>query len=582
LEALLALPLAALAHADGGVDELMAEPLLLLEALRETGSQFHVFVDEAGIAIPRTGRGTYAMLESSVHAVRATNGGAFHPKVWVMRFVGEDDAPLLRVAVLSRNLTFDCSWDVALVSEAVPEGKRRKRSSRPLGDLLRALPGLANQALPEGLEPRVEQLAAEVERCEFPSPETFEGAIDFQTLGLKQSRGKRLWLPAEHGSRLLAISPFISARALEALAGASYGKCILIGRQDQLDSLPEKAISDWDRVLVLAEQAGSEIDDEAADRPDGLHAKVIGIEHGWNVSWYVGSANITNSGFGGYNVELMASVTGKCSRFGIDRFAAAGFIDICESYQPIEPAVIDSEAVFAKDALEKVRQALLADGALHVECAHDDSGWLLTLKGNLELSADIKVVAWPVSLGEESGKPLPLPLGWQLPTNLLTAFVAFRLSSIVAGVDDVRLALLLPATGMPENRMMHVLRSLIDSRERFMRFLRALIGGLDGLVEWSGQGNGDETSGWGAAFGGESLLEDLMRIAAREPARLEPVRRLIDDLRATDEGRDIVPDDLIAVWDAVQEAIDHHSVRGHDTNATAHVDLCATPAAEAD
>ena len=37
LDVLLALPLAVLAHSDRSVDELMEEPLLLLEALREAG-----------------------------------------------------------------------------------------------------------------------------------------------------------------------------------------------------------------------------------------------------------------------------------------------------------------------------------------------------------------------------------------------------------------------------------------------------------------------------------------------------------------------------------------------------------------
>ena len=132
LEALLALPLAVLAHADGGVDEVLAGPLLLLEALRQAGDRVHVFVDQAGIAIPRAERSLYAMLEASVHPVRAPNEGAFHPKVWLARFRCEDEPPLIRVAVLSRNLTFDRSWDIALTSEAIPAGKRRQRQSRAL------------------------------------------------------------------------------------------------------------------------------------------------------------------------------------------------------------------------------------------------------------------------------------------------------------------------------------------------------------------------------------------------------------------------------------------------------------------
>ena len=110
---------------------------------------------------------------------------------------------------------------------------------------------------------------------------------------------------------------------------------------------------------------------------------------------------------------------------------------------------------------------------------------------------------------------------------------------------------------MPEGRIAQILRSLIDSPERFLRFLRALLGGLDGLADWTkGDGIGDKAQGpWGDWLSGETMLEDLMRAASREPKRLEPVRRLIDDLRSTPEGRAIVPDDLYAIWSAVDEVV---------------------------
>lgn len=74
LDVLLALPLAVLAHSDRSVEELLADPLLLLEALREAGERLNVFVDEAGIAVPHTNRALYALLEDCVHPVRAPRG----------------------------------------------------------------------------------------------------------------------------------------------------------------------------------------------------------------------------------------------------------------------------------------------------------------------------------------------------------------------------------------------------------------------------------------------------------------------------------------------------------------------------
>ena len=195
LEALLVLPLSVLAHPDGGLEELLADPLRLHQAIRDAGDRVHAFVDETGIGIPRGARPLYSMLESSVHAVRAPNGGSFHPKVWVARFTAdagdaedaEDEAPpdLLRVTILSRNLAFDRSWDVALASEASPRDiKRRLGASRPLGDFLSALPQLTTTPMDKDVAVRVQGLADQVARAAFPAPDGFDSPIRFHALGL--------------------------------------------------------------------------------------------------------------------------------------------------------------------------------------------------------------------------------------------------------------------------------------------------------------------------------------------------------------------------------------------------------------
>ena len=118
------------------------------------------------------------------------------------------------------------------------------------------------------------------------------------------------------------------------------------------------------------------------------------------------------------------------------------------------------------------------------------------------------------------------------------------------------MTLRLPAEGMPADRMHHVLRGLLDSPEKSLRFLRALLGGLEQVpAALTDEGQRGGAAPWGIGRGGETLLDDLVRTASRDPDRLKPVRRLIDDLRKTKEGRRIVPDDLLAVWTAVEEAV---------------------------
>ena len=334
LEALLVLPLSVLAHPDGGLEELLADPLRLHQAIREAGDRVHAFVDETGIAIPRGARPLYSMLESSVHAVRAPNGGSFHPKVWVARFTAdvgdagnakdaEDAAPpdLLRVAILSRNLTFDRSWDVALVSEAAPRGGRRRvAASRPLGDFLSKLPQLAATTIvDQDVAARVQTLADQVARAAFPAPDGFDSPIAFHALGL--SRSRRTWQPPSSGYRALAVAPFVNRTGLDAVGRLSDDERILVSRREELDKLSRDALADWNEHFVLADTAQDESEDEvgtagrdhpepvASARPAGLHAKMFAIEHGWDVTWYVGSANLTQAAFAGRNVETMASIT---------------------------------------------------------------------------------------------------------------------------------------------------------------------------------------------------------------------------------------------------------------------------------
>ena len=586
LEALLVLPLSVLAHPDGGLEELLADPLRLHQAIRDAGHSVHAFVDEKGIAIPRNARPLYSMLESSVHAVRAPNGGAFHPKAWVARFTAVDETAedLLRVAILSRNLTFDRSWDVALASEALFRSRRYVAASRPLRDFLLELPQLATNenGIPQDVSNRVEALADQVWRTAFPAPEGFDSPIEFHALGL--TRGRRTWSPPSSGHRTLAVAPFVNRTGLDAVGRLGRDDRVLVSRQEELDNLSEDALAAWQQVLVLSDTAQGEAEDgpavaaeegqvDAADtekgdrgtgadaRPSGLHAKMIAVEHGWRVTWSVGSANLTAAAFTGSNVEMMASVTGKKGGAvgrGIDYFLDGGFLKLCVPYQRVEQEAEDPRVSDARARLEAVRDALV-DADLRVVCAPGDDLWTLRIEmdgGAVPPGDDVEVVAWPVSVAEDKALRLDEPLRWRLPVARLTAFIAFRLRVAVRGVDDIRMTLRLPAEGMPTDRMHHVLRGLLDSPEKFLRFLRALLGGLDQLpAALTDEGQGAGAAPWGVGLGGETLLDDLVRTASRDPDRLKPVRRLIDDLRKTEEGRRIVPDELFAVWTAVEEVL---------------------------
>ena len=568
LEALLALPLGAMAHADADLETLLSDPLLLLEALREASERLYVFVDECGIAVPRTHRELYALLEAGVHPVRAPGGGVFHPKVWVARFTSEGEPrPVLRSAVMSRNLTYDRSWDVALVSDAQPAHARRSRPSTQLADLLRRLPTLATQPVPGEVRKGIVELGDEVGRTRFPAPAGFDDPVTYHVIGLSGQR-RRPWLPTNAGSRMLAVAPFVSKSALDLLAAMGTKERLLVSRREELDQIPEETLASWrmntaEEVLTLRDSDLEEVEDGGNHKLSGLHAKIIAVERGWTVDWHVGSVNLTNAAFMGVNVETMATITGARGRpssgrgNGIERFLNAGFLKLCTAYEKPESdereVEEDDDIAAARAQLDQARDGLLA-APLALVCSLASDGVSCVLEGQIDMPSEVNAVVWPISIAEELALPLSAAQ-WLLPMSRVTAFLAFRLHVSHGDVEDVRFARKLIVEGMPKGRLNEVLRTVIDSPERFLQLLRALLGGLDGMVDWARESASEPGASWETGFRAETLLEDLMRTASRDPGRLEPIRRMIEQLTDSEEGQDVIPEDFLEIWNAVHDSM---------------------------
>jgi hypothetical protein len=194
---------------DGGSADLQ-NGVMLLEGLRRSAERLVVFCQAGQIYVPKIPHILYGLLEPVVVSVTAPLGGTFHPKLWALRFAKVGEKPLLRVVVLSRNLTHDRSWDVALATEGAPTG-RRWRSNEGLYDLVSRLPEM-NPQTAAATTKKVLELAEQLYSVEWECPEGFD-ELQFSSLGLS---GKG-WAPRE-SQKLAVISPFVSAKALRQLA----------------------------------------------------------------------------------------------------------------------------------------------------------------------------------------------------------------------------------------------------------------------------------------------------------------------------------------------------------------------------
>src|SRR6266536_1505685 len=98
-----------------------------LEALRRYADRITVFCQKGHISVPRSHERFFAYLEQSIVEVPAPHDlFTFQPKVWVLRYLPHDgkSAPLYRCICLSRNLTYDRSWDTVLVLDGAVGGEQ--------------------------------------------------------------------------------------------------------------------------------------------------------------------------------------------------------------------------------------------------------------------------------------------------------------------------------------------------------------------------------------------------------------------------------------------------------------------------
>lgn len=576
LLALLRVPLAATAlpwgNAGGGPVE---NPFALLTALRRNSSRISLYCHAGATKVPVRHIPLLAFLEDAVHPVTPPNPrGVFHPKLWLLRFAPEfDEDPVrYRLIVLSRNLTFDRSWDVALTLDGTLTSRRSGlRTNRPLSDFVTALPGMADAAgtdLPARARERAALLGEEVQRVEWLAPEGFESTA-FHPIG---HDGRDAW-PVEDLYRLMVISPFVGGRALGRLRRNVRDRFSLVGRFEELAKLTDAERAAADTIDVFDDpgsllDVGEGADEAPADDDEielhGLHAKAFVGERDKKAVVFIGSANATEAAFE-CNVEFLVELTGSRSRHGIkavrETFEDSGLLKPFKGATPLE---IDENAEALTRKLERAAHEL-ATGALKASAEPaGDERWRVSLYATRSVELD--------ALGVE-GRPLSQPTLQSVrldsvpycsfpPVALasVTPFFALRITGSFAGGERyIDVTVRLPLENAPTGRAEAVTAELLSDRERLLRFILLLLADdgradrmLDELEELLGGESSPRDPSPGRTQIGLPLLEPMLRALHRHPERLAEIDRLIADIRTVGaESADLLPPELDELWSAI-------------------------------
>lgn len=555
LTALLTIPTASWSASAGGSHDASAD---ILESIRRYASRTLLFCQAGAISVPRKYQNAHTLIDQIVVEVRKPSNGIFHPKFWALRFAGQGRT-FHRVALLSRNLTFDRALDLIVTLDEDPESEEIVNTDSFV-QVLRSLPRVSARKMVPRQKRMLRDLAHTLDAANLKAPSPFTGG---RIVALSPGPKERPF--HEDCDNALAISPFLTAKAAADFTHTAREWAGVVSRRSSLESVAHKLehvqllsviddlpnaqeSMDWQDAPVV--HTGSVLRDVAAH---GLHAKLYLQDVGDSTTWWLGSANLTSSAFT-RNHETLVELTGPKTKVGVDAVlfgkAPRSLSSVTENFVPHEDASNQQEddelsqfEITAFEVASRTAQVVVTPNGVDYNLDFD--------LGPQELPGEVNIEARPLSrtrlfMSLRAGRAT-----WPaLPLSAVTPFVVLRLHH-----GSLRRDVLIRADlhGDPPHRSASVIAGAIASREDFLSYLAALLGyGGSHLSGDDGDGS-DYGSAWGDAASDDRLLEDLMTSAARNPERLDTLQETLE-LLAVGRNRDAVPPEFFPVWGAVRSA----------------------------
>lgn len=513
------------------------DPLALLQAIRKYADRMHCFCQAGRISVPKRHQPLFAHLEKSViEAAPFNKQGVFHPKLTLLRFVGDHsslptDHPeyekrkaeiRYRLLCSSRNITFDRSWDTMVTLDGALGSKSQKKDEQngPLAQFFEALPDLALREVTQQVQSKFKKIAGELLRVDFELPDGFR-ELRFHPLGIP---GYNVWPFTEQSDHILIISPFLSEDLIRQFQ-AKKSRPQLISRPESLDDISLETLTGFGSyILHDSAEEPTQIPqgepDDTTGQPDkkleetgnsteetreeltGLHAKVYIEDRGQDTWVWTGSANATRAAFTN-NVEFLIGLLGPRYRFGVNTMirpdhkksqeqkkkSAIHFDDLLEMYRPTEEEPEkDRQQEEAEKMADQARNAIaLAGFTLHLEANPDKKQYNLTMLAPDQFvppwsSGQITVQSRPVALQPYEAVTLPERISGpaaHFPSVSFVSVSSFMVFQIEARVGKAlhrtSFVLNLPVSGMPENRYEQLLSVMLENREKLIRYLLMLL-----------------------------------------------------------------------------------------------------------
>lgn len=564
LETLLSVPLAFSLYECKNQKEILNNSIFALDAIRRNANKLVIFCQHGQIKVSSTDSLLYSYLEDTIVEVNPSSGGVFHPKIWLLRFKNEEEI-FYKYICLSRNITFDRSWDTILVLDGKPVEYEVPENDE-LIKFVNFLPKIAVNKIEKNRLDIIKKISVELGKIKFNPPDNFVNQFNFHFLGIDNNDSFPI---SDEYRRLLIVSPFLSDSFLNRFENVKQK--YLISTQYSLDKIPDNTLKKFNRIWVLDELAEDKSEDDIS-RLSGLHAKLYIGENEKSVTLWNGSSNATHAGFSSQNVEALVELRGERNKIGINKFidekSENSIVNFLKEYGKTTLDEEEEEKENLKKELEKKLEeykANLLKIGLGVKIRPESKElYKIIVCPNITnskySSKEIKGICYPITLKKQTNK-IEIPLSrkdkiifHKVPLLSLTSLVAFELN--IKGKDKkisqkMEFVLNLPVEGMPERRNDKIIRAILRDSNGFIQYLRILLTENQNIFRF----NHNFPNNYKGSYVNQQnqipmpLAEELIKALSRNPDKIKNVNDLIKELsKNKDIKEDIIPEEFKEMW----------------------------------
>lgn len=551
LEALVGVPMA-LSLSEEMDSTFIENPIFILEGLRRSADKFILFSEAGQIKVPQNANFIFSLLEDSVHEVALKNNKSFHPKIWIIKYVNDKDEKLYRLLVLSRNLTFDRSWDMAVALEGNRNNKKTLKN-RPLSEFITFLLTYAKN---DKKKKDMKEIISELDYVHFKSLDKNFTDFDFCPIGIN-GHGKAETDLFNTYHNMIIISPFLSKETVEELNDLSLANAskTLITRKTEIVKLDRGLLKDFDvyalKDLIVDGEETISGDNEKNNiyRRQDIHAKMYAKTKYNEHHIYLGSANCSNSAFYG-NVEFMLKLKYQKWGFRITDLLVDLFGED-EKENPFEK--IETIPEF-EEAEVDIREQL--QKAIKQLCRAKSKSTVIDKHGTYSINIEFGIIPEDINF---TIAPL-LSNNFEELRNL-TVIENLRLIElgefykICAEKDGVELQRIIKirTEGIPEDRDSEVFKSIISDKQTFLKYVAFLLSDdflLSVIEEMEKKKN--KSGKWELkALELPILYENMLKAASSSPEKLKDIENIIDIIK----DKDIIPEEFNSLYKTFVSAV---------------------------